>query len=52
MARGHIRKRVYKSGTTWQIIIELDIDENGERQRIFKSIYGTKKMQKRKCNKC
>ncbi|MGH4050001.1 MAG: tyrosine-type recombinase/integrase [Clostridium sp.] len=43
MARGHIRKRVYKSGTTWQITIELGIDENGERQRMFKSIYGTKK---------
>lgn len=43
MARGHIRKRVYKSGTTWQITIELGLDENGVRQRMFKSTYGTKK---------
>ena len=43
MARAHLRKRQYKSGTTWQITIELGMDENGERQRMFKSTYGTKK---------
>ncbi len=43
MERGHIRKRVYKSGTTWQITIELGVDENGKRKRMFKSTYGTKK---------
>lgn len=43
MARGHIRKRVYKSGTTWQIVIEHGLDENGDRKRTYKSTNGTKK---------
>jgi integrase len=43
LERGNIRKRVYKSGTTWQIIIELGIDENGKRKRMFKSTHGTRK---------
>jgi len=43
LARGHIRKRIYKSGITWQIIIELGLDENGDRQRMYKSTYTTKK---------
>jgi integrase len=43
MVRGHIRKRVYKSGTTWQIVIEHGLDENGNRKRTYKSTNGTKK---------
>ena len=44
MASGHIRKRNYKSGPSWQITIEKDIDSQGDRQRIYKTIKGgTKK---------
>lgn len=43
MASGHIRKRQYKSGVSWQIIIEDGLDSKGERIRIYKSLKGTKK---------
>ncbi|AOT72808.1 tyrosine-type recombinase/integrase [Geosporobacter ferrireducens] len=43
MASGHIRKREYKSGVSWQIVIENGVDEKGERKRIYKSVKGTKK---------
>lgn len=41
--KGHIRKRTTKSGNTWQIAIELGMDENGNRKRMYKSTNGTKK---------
>lgn len=40
---GHIRKRVNKKGTTWQIIIEDGLDNKGRRKRVFKAKFGTKK---------
>jgi len=43
MASGHIRKRDYKSGVSWQIVIENGVDIKGERKRIYKTIKGTKK---------
>lgn len=43
MASGHIRKRQYKSGVSWQIIIENGVDNKGIRKRIYKSVKGTKK---------
>ncbi len=44
MASGHIRKREYKNGHSWQIIIEADIDPlTGKRNRIYKTVKGTKK---------
>lgn len=44
MASGHIRKREYKNGHSWQIIVEADIDPvTGKRKRVYKTIKGTKK---------
>lgn len=43
MASGHIRKRAYQSGVSWQLIIENGVDSKGERIRIYKSVKGTKK---------
>lgn len=43
MLRGHIRKREFKNCVSWQIIIELGLDENGKRKRMFQSMQGTKK---------
>ncbi len=43
MASGHIRKREYKSGTSWQITIENGIDSKGERIRIYRTVKGNKK---------
>lgn len=44
MASGHIRKREHKNGHSWQIIIEAEIDQlTGKRNRIYKTIKGTKK---------
>lgn len=43
MASGHIRKREYKSGVSWQIVIENGVDANGNRIRIYKTVKGTKK---------
>ncbi|MGB7605896.1 MAG: site-specific integrase [Lutisporaceae bacterium] len=41
---GHIRKRpTKKSENRWQIVIELGYDPSGKRQRIFKTVEGTKK---------
>lgn len=40
---GHIRKRINKTGVTWQIIIEQGFDEEGNRKRTCKTVQGTKK---------
>ncbi|WFA09524.1 tyrosine-type recombinase/integrase [Tissierella sp. Yu-01] len=43
MASGHIRKREYKSGVSWQIVIENGVDSVGNRIRKYKTVKGTKK---------
>lgn len=43
MIRGHVRKRTNKGSITWQIVLELGLDENGKRIRKFKATNGTKK---------
>lgn len=43
MASGHIRKRSYKNGVSWQVIIDMGLDSFGKRQRIYKTVEGTKK---------
>lgn len=43
MATGHIRKRTYKKGISWQVIIDLGEDATGKRNRIFKTVNSTKK---------
>lgn len=43
MASGHIRKRNWKNGANWQVVIDLGLDVKGNRQRIYKTVKGTKK---------
>lgn len=48
---GHIRKRQNVKGVSWQIVIELGVDNKGKRKRICKTIKGTKKEAQKLMNK-
>ncbi len=51
MYNGHIRKRKTKDGNAWQIVIELGEDpKTGKRERIYKSVNGTKDQAKKILN--
>ena len=42
-ATGHIRKRRNKSEDSYQLIIETSAGKDGKRNRIYKTVKGTKK---------